>query len=44
MNHTPVLLHDHNEYIAVDVFLAGIRIYERLIADLVNSGIEAPPG
>jgi aminoacylase len=31
---TPVLLHDHNEYLPQDVFLAGIDIYVKLIGNL----------
>ena len=31
---TPVLLHDHNEYLPVDVFLRGIEIYVQLIENL----------
>ncbi|CAF4997727.1 unnamed protein product, partial [Rotaria socialis] len=36
MINTPVLLHDHNEYLAKDVFLHGIDIYIRLIENLTN--------
>ena len=36
MNNTPVLLHDHNEFIDEKVFLRGIEIYEKLIASLAN--------
>ncbi|CAM9461903.1 unnamed protein product [Phaeothamnion confervicola] len=31
---TPILLHDHNEYVDESVFLAGIGVYEELIAAL----------
>lgn len=34
--HTPVLLHDHNEYLPQDVFLRGIEIYVKLIEDLTS--------
>ncbi|PRP83153.1 N-acyl-L-amino-acid amidohydrolase [Planoprotostelium fungivorum] len=34
INHTPVLLHDHNEYLNEKVFLKGIDVYTRLIRDL----------
>lgn len=34
MIHTPVLLHDHDEYLAKDVFLRGVEIYVKLIGDL----------
>jgi aminoacylase len=33
-NNTPILLHDHNEYLHKDVFLKGVEIYEKLIAKL----------
>ncbi|KRT83487.1 Peptidase [Oryctes borbonicus] len=36
MNKTPVLLHDHDEFLNVDIFLKGIDIYCKLIADLAN--------
>jgi len=36
MNNTPVLLHDHNEFINASVFLKGIEIYTRLIENLAN--------
>jgi aminoacylase len=36
MNNTPVLLHDHNERIHSDVFLRGIGIYEKIVADFAN--------
>ncbi|XP_075235682.1 aminoacylase-1-like isoform X2 [Lycorma delicatula] len=36
MNHTPVLLHDHNEYLNEKVFLRGIDIYCQLIPALAN--------
>ena len=41
LNLTPVLLHDHDEFIAVDTFLRGIGVYEQLIpalADLPETG------
>ena len=34
MINTPVLLHDHNEYLHKDVFLRGIEIYVKLIENL----------
>ncbi|KAF5287544.1 hypothetical protein FQR65_LT12215 [Abscondita terminalis] len=34
---TPVLLHDHDEYLNVDVFLKGIGIYVKLITALANA-------
>lgn len=36
MNNTPVLLHDHNEFLNKDVFLKGIDIYAAIIADLAD--------
>lgn len=36
LNHTPVLLHSHNEYVSADVYLAGIKIYKNLITKLAN--------
>lgn len=36
-NLTPILLHDHNEYLNKDIFLKGIQIYEKLIAKLANA-------
>lgn len=37
MRNTPILLHDHNEYIDQDVFLVGVGIYERLIAGMASA-------
>ena len=36
MPNTPVLLHDHNEFLNRSVFLQGIDVYERLLHDLVH--------
>ncbi|XP_041447275.1 aminoacylase 1, gene 1 S homeolog isoform X1 [Xenopus laevis] len=36
MNNTPILLHDHNEYLNEDVFLRGIQIYTKIIASLAS--------
>jgi len=36
MNNTPVLLHDHNEYLNANVFLKGIDIYCQLIQNLAS--------
>ncbi|XP_013107881.2 aminoacylase-1 isoform X1 [Stomoxys calcitrans] len=36
MNNTPVLLHDHDEFIAADIYLRGIEIYEKIITNLAN--------
>ncbi|XP_061146532.1 aminoacylase-1A-like isoform X1 [Syngnathus typhle] len=36
MNHTPILLHDHNEFLNERVFLKGIDVYKKLIPALAN--------
>ncbi|KAK6174931.1 hypothetical protein SNE40_013487 [Patella caerulea] len=36
MNYTPILLHDHNEYLNEDIFLRGIEIYQEIIPALAN--------
>ncbi|KAJ7316722.1 hypothetical protein JRQ81_002884, partial [Phrynocephalus forsythii] len=36
MNRTPVLLHDHNEFLNEQVFLHGIEIYAHLISNLAS--------
>ncbi|XP_053324680.1 aminoacylase-1 [Spea bombifrons] len=36
MNHTPILLHDHDEYLNEEVFLQGIHIYTRIISSLAS--------
>ncbi|RKP39517.1 aminoacylase-1 isoform a [Dimargaris cristalligena] len=41
MRNTPILLHDHNEYVTVDCFLEGINFYEHLIEGLANMKPEA---
>lgn len=37
MRNTPILLHDHNEYIDESVFTDGIGVYERLITALASA-------
>lgn len=37
MNNTPILLHDHDEYLNETVFLRGIEIYESIIRALGNA-------
>lgn len=37
MIHTPVLLHDHDEYLQADVYLNGIEIYKKIIASVANA-------
>lgn len=39
MIRTPILLHDHNEFVNRDVFLEGIQIYERLIPAIVEANL-----
>ncbi|XP_071960681.1 aminoacylase-1-like [Antedon mediterranea] len=34
MNNTPILLHDHNEFLNEEIFLKGIKIYENIISEL----------
>ncbi|XP_056381087.1 aminoacylase-1 isoform X4 [Hyla sarda] len=36
MNNTPILLHDHNEYLNEDTFLRGIKIYTHIIGSLAS--------
>ena len=36
MNNTPVLLHDHNEFLNEKVFLRGIDIFEDVIAEVAS--------
>nr|CAD7205489.1 unnamed protein product [Timema douglasi] len=36
MNNTPVLLHDHDEFLNEKVFLEGIKIYQSLIPAVAN--------
>ncbi len=35
-NNTPILLHDHDEYIHKDVYLAGIETYIEIISKLAS--------
>ena len=37
MRRTPILLHDHDEFISVDAFLEGIGIYEKMLPVLANA-------
>ena len=39
MSNSPVLLHEHNEYLSIDVFKKGIDVYETLLTKLGNAGI-----
>lgn len=36
MKNSPILLHEHNEYLSVDVFLAGIDVYVGLVEQLAS--------
>ncbi|KAM3964074.1 aminoacylase-1 isoform 1-T2 [Aphomia sociella] len=36
MNNTPVLLHDHDEYLSADIYLKGIDIYVKLLTAVAN--------
>ncbi len=36
MNNTPILLHDHNEFLNEKVFLKGIDILYKFVLDLAN--------
>lgn len=36
MNNTPVLLHDHDEYLHADVYLKGIDIYKKILEKVAN--------
>uniref|UniRef100_A0A914N6X8 Peptidase M20 dimerisation domain-containing protein n=1 Tax=Meloidogyne incognita TaxID=6306 RepID=A0A914N6X8_MELIC len=36
MINTPILLHDHNEYLNENVFLEGVRLYTKIIPRLAN--------
>lgn len=36
INNTPVLLHDHDEFLHADVYLKGIEIYERILTKVCN--------
>ena len=37
INRTPILLHDHNEFLDESIFLHGITIYEAIIPALGNA-------
>jgi aminoacylase len=36
MNNTPVLLHDHDEFLKADTYLEGIQIFKKLIQKVGN--------
>lgn len=37
INNTPILLHDHNEFLQADTYLRGIEIYKKVIEGLGNA-------
>ncbi|KAF6037141.1 hypothetical protein EB796_004549 [Bugula neritina] len=37
MNRTPILLHDHNEYLNEKIFLDGVQIYKTIIEHVANT-------
>lgn len=37
IKNTPVLLHDHNEFLHADTYLRGIEIYKKVIECLANA-------
>ena len=39
MNNTPILLHDHNEFLNEQVFLRGIHIYQHIIPAVANVAV-----
>jgi len=39
MNNTPIMLHEHNEFLNRKVFLSGIKVYETILADLLDSDV-----
>ena len=36
MNNTPILLHDHDEFLNETIFLRGIDIFEDIIANIAD--------
>lgn len=40
MRNTPILLHDHDEFVGVDVFLEGIQVYERILPEILEAKVE----
>ncbi|KAL1396014.1 hypothetical protein pipiens_002762 [Culex pipiens pipiens] len=36
MNNTPVLLHDHDEFLQADTYLKGIEIYRKIVVGVAN--------
>ncbi|XP_034661856.1 aminoacylase-1B-like [Drosophila subobscura] len=36
MNHTPVLLHDHDEFLHTETYLKGVQIYQKIISNVAS--------
>lgn len=36
MNNTPILLHDNDEFLKADIYLKGIEIYKKIIANVAD--------
>lgn len=36
MNRTPILLHDHDEFLHAEIYLKGIDIYVKLLSSVAN--------
>ena len=36
MNHTPILLHDHNEFLNEKIFLRGIDVFVDVISEIAS--------
>ncbi|XP_016977914.1 aminoacylase-1B-like [Drosophila rhopaloa] len=36
MNNTPVLLHDHDEFLQADTYLRGVEIFKKIISSVAN--------
>lgn len=37
INNTPLLLHDHDEFLRADTYLNGIEVYKKLIPAVANA-------
>ena len=36
MNRTPILLHDHDEYLGVEMFERGVQLYMAILHNMAN--------
>ena len=36
MNNTPVLLHEHDEFLKASTYVEGITIYKKLLLEIAN--------